>query len=100
MLGFLPVAPITISTGIGIHIGIAAAAGCKIHEVIMIAEGFLHFPPAMIRDPLAIPAPIFRFPRFAYPDHLLCQVEQMFEFGAIQFPPLVPESNASHVGSP
>ena len=39
-------------------------------------------------DPLTIPPPVFRLPRFGIPDHLIYRAEQNFELRLIQSPPL------------
>ena len=88
----LPLAAVAAPSGIGIDIGIAAVCGC-FEKAIMFADGFSHPVPNTEIDPLTVPPPVFRFPRFGLFDPLIYQVEQSLDLSLIQSPPLVPTEN-------
>jgi hypothetical protein len=46
-------------------------------------------------DPLTIPPPVFRLPRFGLRDHLIYRAEQSFMFRLVQSPSLVPAKTGS-----
>ena len=95
IFGHLPPASVAVSTGIGNGWGIAVNSVRDFVKVIMVTVGCPRIVLKSEPDPLTIPTPVFRLPRFGLRDHLIYRVEQIFIFRWIQSPSLVPAKAGS-----
>ena len=95
IFGLLPPASVAVSTGIGNGRGIAVNSVRDFVKVIMVTVGCPRIVLKTEPDPLTIPTPVFRLPRFGLRDHLIYRAEQIFIFRWIQSPSLVPAKAGS-----
>jgi hypothetical protein len=95
IFGLLPPASVAVSTGIGNARGIAVNSVSDFVKVIMVTVGCPRIVLKTEPDPLTIPTPVFRLPRFGLRDHLIYRAEQSFIFRLIQSPSLVPTKTGS-----
>lgn len=68
-------ASVAVSTGIGNDMVIAVNSVRDFVKVIMVTVGCPRIVLGTEPDPLTIPPPVFRFPRFGHSDHLIYPVK-------------------------
>jgi len=95
IFGLLPSASVAVSTGIGNDRGITSNSVGDVVKVIMFTVGCPRIVLKTEPDPLTIPPPIFRIPRFGLRDHLIYRKDQSFIFRFFQSPSLVPAKTGS-----
>ena len=75
--------------------GITVISAGNFVKVIMVAVGCPRIVLETEPDPLTIPPPVFRPPRFGLRDHLIDRADQSYEFRLIQLSPLAQAKNGS-----